>query len=172
MAPARTAVVAANAKSWGAGLLAAIAMAAAGCGSDDNEAAEGASLDPAVAERLAQSSEAIADSLESDDVCGAAGEADDLAREVSEAEMPQELRAEAEAAAAELVNSVNCEPEPVDEEMKEDREKGEKDEGDGGEGDGNGDGGDGGSGSGETVPPGHGGEPPGQVRQGAEGGFE
>ena len=164
-------MVVANAKPWGAGLLAAIAMAAAGCGSDDDAPAEGASLEPAVAERLAQRSEGIADSLESGDVCGAAGEADDLAREVSDAEMPDELRAEAELAAAELVNSVNCEPEPAEEEKKKDEEKDEGD-GDEGEGDGGGEGGDESSGSESVGPPGHGGEPPGQARQDGQGGLE
>lgn len=161
-------MVAANAKSWGAGPLAAIviAIAAAGCGSDDGDAkAESASLEPAVAERLAERSESIADSLDAGDVCGAAGEADDLAREVSDAEMPEELRAEAEGAAAELVNSVNCAPEPVEEEKKPKKEKAEKDEGGGDEDED-------GPGPGSGPPPGHGGVPPGQAKHQGGGGLE
>jgi hypothetical protein len=171
MAGARTAMVVANAKSWGAGLLAgiAIAIAAAGCGSDDDAPDEGAAIEPAVAERLAQRSEAIAASLDAGDVCGAAGEADELAREVSDAEMPEELRAEAEGAAAELVNAVNCEPEPTEERMEEVEEKEEKEENGEDEGD-EGDGGGDGPGSGSGAPPGHGGEPPG--RASGAGGFE
>lgn len=164
-------MLAANAKPWGAGLLAGIMIVAAGCGSDDDAAAGGASLDRALAERLAERSEAIAKSLDAGDVCDAAGEADDLARAVSDAEMPKELRAEAELAAAQLVNSVNCEREPVEEEEKQ-RDQEDEGEGEQGEGRGNGDGGDESSGPGSGLPPGHGGQPPGQLGQGAEGGFE
>jgi hypothetical protein len=147
----------------------ALAIAAVGCGSDDGAPSEDARLDPALAERLAVSSEAVADSLDSGDTCGAAEAADELAAEVSAAEMPEELRAEAASAAAELVNTVNCEPE-LEEKQKKDEEKDEEKDEDDGEGDGEGSSGPG------PGPPGQGGElPPGLEQQGSElgaGGFD
>lgn len=166
-------MAAGNAKLRGAGLSIgiAIAIAATGCGSGDDAPSDAAGLEPAVAERLAERSDAVADSLDSGDICGAAEDADDLAREVERAEMPEQLRAEAEGAAAELVNAVNCDPEPVEEEKPpkpkdegKDEEDEEDEKGDGGGGD------DDSSGPGS---PGRGGDlPPGLEKHGGGGGLE
>lgn len=118
-----------------------IAIAAAGCGSEDGTL-EGASLESDTAERLAMGSEEIAEALDAGDTCDAAHRADQLASEVSEVELPDELRGEAEAGAEQLVNSVNCEPEPEGkgkgkrdkEEAKEDEEQKEGEEDDSGSG--------------------------------------
>jgi hypothetical protein len=149
---------------------AAAALAGCGSGSDDGDAST-SGIAAGTAERLASMSDGIASSLESGDTCGAAAQADDLRAAVSRADLPAELRREAEAAADQLVNEVNCEaPEEIatveqdgggEDEGGEEKEEGQG-EGSGSEGDG-GDAGGGDEGGDSGVPPGHGGTPPGQV---------
>jgi hypothetical protein len=144
-----------------AALLLAVGLGLPGCGSDEPEPTQtAAQLSIATANRLARQSERIADQLDSGDICGAAVSADELDGAVAEAEVSAAIRSELEAAAEQLVNSVNCppppEPEPEKEKPNENGGEGE----DRGDDEGSGGSGDGGSGDG---PPGQDGElPPGQ----------
>jgi hypothetical protein len=89
-------------------------LAFAGCGDGDARPEE-PGLSPAVAERLAEESEAIADRLDAGDTCGAAQQADVLEDAVEQAigagDVPAEFQAELLETARQLQNDVNC-PQP------------------------------------------------------------
>jgi hypothetical protein len=93
----------------------------AGCGGGD-AGPEESTLSPAVAEHLAQESEAIADKLDAGDTCGAAQQADALKDEAQAAidagEVPTELQSELMGTVDELVNAVNCPPPPPPEDCE------------------------------------------------------
>jgi hypothetical protein len=91
-------------------------VALAGCGGGGGDARpEEPGLPRAVAERLAQESEAIADMLDAGDTCGAAKQADVLEDAVEEAigngDVPEAFQAELLETARQLQNDVNC-PQP------------------------------------------------------------
>jgi hypothetical protein len=87
---------------------------AAGCGGggESSPPPSRPAIDPTVAEQLAATSESIADSLDGDDVCHAAGLADDLNSQVNAAiaagKVPRRFQDDLRARATELVNTVNC----------------------------------------------------------------
>jgi hypothetical protein len=87
----------------------------AGCGGGGDARPEEPGLRRAVAERLAQESEAIADMLDAGDTCGAAQQADVLEDAVEDAigngDVPEAFQAELLETARELQNDVNC-PQP------------------------------------------------------------
>jgi phage shock protein A len=89
-------------------------LALAGCGGGDATPEE-PGLPRAVAERLAQESEAIADKLDAGDTCGAAQQADVLLDRVEQAiangDVPVEFQGELLETARQLQNDVNC-PQP------------------------------------------------------------
>jgi hypothetical protein len=89
-------------------------LALAGCGGGD-ATPEDPGLPRAVAERLAEESEAIADKLDAGDTCGAAQQADVLLDRVEQAiangDVPVEFQGELLETARQLQNDVNC-PEP------------------------------------------------------------
>jgi DNA repair exonuclease SbcCD ATPase subunit len=90
-------------------------VALAGCGGGGDARPEEPRLPRAVAERLAQESEAIADMLDAGDTCGAAEQADVLEDAVEEAigngDVPEAFQAELLETARQLQNDVNC-PQP------------------------------------------------------------
>jgi hypothetical protein len=94
--------------------LAGAVLALAACGGGDARPEE-SGLPRAVAERLAQESEAIADKLDAGDVCGAAQQADTLVDSVEQAiaagDVPDAFQPELTANAQQLQNDVNC-PQP------------------------------------------------------------
>ena len=67
----------------------------AGCGGDDGSR-ESQRLDPAVAERLASASDAVADAIEANDGCEAARRAAALRSSLDEAAVPEAIRREVE----------------------------------------------------------------------------
>lgn len=152
-------------KSKALGLALALVIATAGlaaCGSDDEGAAAAEGISPDTADELARLSDEVAAELEAGDTCSAAARADDLYAAVSEARLPSEVRAEAEAGAEQLVNEVNCEPEPettTEEDGEEHKEDKEEEEGKEEEGSGE-------SGPGSSGPPGQEEDfvPPGQAK--------
>ena len=87
---------------------------AAGCGGggESSPSPPRSAIDPTVAEQLAATSDSIADSLDGDDVCHAAGLADDLNSQVNAAiaagKVPRRFQDDLRARATELVNTVNC----------------------------------------------------------------
>lgn len=89
-------------------------VALAACGGGDARPEE-PGLPRAVAERLAQESEAIAERLDAGDTCGAAKQADVLENAVEEAigngDVPDAFQAELLETARQLQNDVNC-PQP------------------------------------------------------------
>lgn len=94
----------------------AVLLLAGGCGGGGGEVAPPPPMiEQATAERLAATSDSIADRLEQGDVCAAAGLADDLLEQVTEAinagSIPARLQEDLSSKANELVNEVNC-PEP------------------------------------------------------------
>jgi hypothetical protein len=100
---------------------------AAACGGGDS-ASTTPKLNPAVASRLAAASDDVAESLEQNDVCTAAGRADDLKDAVVQAinagDVPPAFQEELLSRANELVNEVNCTQPPTTEEDDEDKGKG------------------------------------------------
>jgi hypothetical protein len=98
-------------------LLFLLVLLPAGCGGEgaSNETAPPA-LSPVVATRLASASDAVADALDSGDVCTAARLADDLSDAVDQAiaagEVPAAFRDALTSRADALVNEVNCPPPP------------------------------------------------------------
>jgi multidrug efflux pump subunit AcrA (membrane-fusion protein) len=90
-------------------------LALAGCGGDGDARPEEPGLPRAVAERLAQESEAIADKLDAGDTCGAAQQADILEDAVEQAigngDVPDAFQAELLETARQLQNDLNC-PQP------------------------------------------------------------
>lgn len=89
-------------------------LALAGCGGGDASPEE-SGLPRAVAERLAEESEAIADKLDAGDTCGAAQQADVLVDAVQQAigdgDVPAAFQGELLQTARQLQNDVNC-PQP------------------------------------------------------------
>jgi hypothetical protein len=104
-------------RAGGAALVACAALA--GCGGD-GETAEPPppSIEPAVAEELAQAADRVANLLANGDTCGAAHAADDLqdavVAAVNEGSIPPELQEQLGTSAGELVNTVNCPPPETD----------------------------------------------------------
>ena len=102
-------------------------LALAGCGGGDGDAAPppGPAIERATAERLASTSDSIAEALDNGDVCGAAGLADRLNDQVIEAinagRVPATFQEDLQARANELVNTVNC-PQPTDQGGSDDEE--------------------------------------------------
>jgi hypothetical protein len=100
---------------WLAATGALLALAGCGGGGDGDARPEEPGLPRAVAERLAQESEAIADMLDAGDTCGAAQQADVLEDAVEEAigngDVPEAFQAELLETARQLQNDVNC-PQP------------------------------------------------------------
>jgi hypothetical protein len=117
----------------------AVLLLAGGCGGDGESAPPRPSIEAATAERLAATSESIAELLDQGDVCTAAGRADELRAQVTEAinagAVPARFQEELSSKANELVNTVNCPPPPAEE--PEDEKDDEADE-DAGRGEGNG----------------------------------
>ena len=115
------------------GLLVLLALAGCGGGGGDAAPPPGPAIEHATAERLASTSDAIADALDGGDVCEAAGLADQLNDQVIEAinarKIPPTFQEDLQARANELVNTVNCprttEDEPAEKEQKpkQDRKK-------------------------------------------------
>jgi hypothetical protein len=103
-----------------AGTLAALslAIALAGCGGSSGTSAQEPALPRAVVNDLAGKSDEIADALDSGDVCGAAGLADQLKEAVEAAvsggQVPPAFQDELEQTATDLQNEVNCEEKPKD----------------------------------------------------------
>lgn len=104
------------------------ALALAGCGGDaDRETAPQAPAIPrSVARDLAAQADRIAETLAAGDVCGAAGQADDLKEAATAAvdggEVPARMRQELLGTVEVLVNEINCpppEPPPAEEEEEE-----------------------------------------------------
>jgi hypothetical protein len=135
-------------------VLAAAALAAAGCGGGERSAdtaPPAPALPRTVAEELAARSDAVADALDAGDVCTAAGRADELLdatiTAINNGQVPPTFQEDLQARANELVNTVNCPPPPTTTEEKEDekdkkrgKKKGQETTGGGeGEDDGGGD---------------------------------
>jgi hypothetical protein len=84
----------------------------AGCGGNGEETAPGPTLPQGLASDLADRSDAIADAYASGDVCGAAGQADDLLAAVlaaiEEGRVPAEFQESLTGTANKLVNEINC----------------------------------------------------------------
>jgi hypothetical protein len=103
-----------------AGTLAALslAIALAGCGGSSGTSAQEPALPRALVNDLAGKSDEIADALDSGDVCGAAGLADQLKEAVEAAvsggQVPPAFQDELEQTATDLQNEVNCEEKPED----------------------------------------------------------
>lgn len=119
-----------------------LVLLAAGCGGGERSAPP-PKIDPAVADRLATQSDAIADALDADEVCTAAIRADELQRATVDAinagAVPPVFQEDLQARVNELVNEVNCPPPPKEEEEEEPEEdknkgKGKKGEGENGNG--------------------------------------
>jgi N-acetylmuramoyl-L-alanine amidase len=135
--------------------LALAGLLAAGCGSDEKApTTKPPALSAATANQLATLSEQIATDLDAGDTCDAAQAADELQSAVDGADLSTALRPGVEEVASRLVNEVNCPPPPpapepeekdkTDEQSHDDKQK---------------------SGGIEIpIPPGHGGEPPGQAK--------
>jgi len=107
-------------------------LAVAGCGGGGGDTAPppGPAIERATAERLASTSDAIADALDEGDVCGAAGLADELNGQVIDAinagRIPPAFQEDLQARANELVNSVNCPPPTTEEPAEGDEDSKEK----------------------------------------------
>jgi hypothetical protein len=114
------------------GLLFLLALAGCGGGGGDAAPPPGPAIERATANRLASTSDAIADALDTGDVCGAAGLADQLNDQVIEAinagRVPPAFQEDLQARANKLVNTVNCPPPIVEDEDDDDEEKPKKDE--------------------------------------------
>ena len=94
------------------GLTALVFAAGCGGGGESSPPPSRPAIDPTVAEQLAATSDSIADSLDGDDVCHAAGLADSLNSQVNAAiaagKVPPRFQDDLRARATELVNTVNC----------------------------------------------------------------
>jgi hypothetical protein len=130
------------------------------CGSDGSAA----SLSNASPDQLAALSDQIAEALDAGDDCGAAHKADQLETAVSDANLPADVRSEAEAGAAQLVDQVNCESTTTTTD-KQKHDETQTDENGGQSGDHSGGGDQTTPPESKPTPPGHGGEvPPGQAK--------
>jgi hypothetical protein len=106
---------------WLAAVASALAFAGCGGGADPEPAAP--ALPRALAQDLAAQAEQIAETLAAGDVCGAAGQADELkdaaTAAVDAGRVPAAMRQELLATVEVLVNEINCpppEPPPAEEE--------------------------------------------------------
>jgi hypothetical protein len=112
------------------GLTALVFAAGCGGGGASSPPPSRPAIDPTVAEQLAATSESIADSLDGDDVCHAAGLADDLNSQVNAAiaagKVPRRFQDDLRARAAELVNTVNC-PAPAQTQTTTQQDNGDED---------------------------------------------
>jgi hypothetical protein len=106
---------------------------AAGCGGegDATPTTSTSALNAAVASRLADASDRIAEALDQNDVCTAAGRADELKDAVVQAinagEVPPAFQEDLLARTNELVNEVNCpQPEPTTTEEEKPKKKDKK----------------------------------------------
>jgi hypothetical protein len=112
------------------GLTALVFAAGCGGGGESSPPPSRPAIDPTVAEQLAATSESIADSLDGDDVCHAAGLADDLNSQVNAAiaagKVPRRFQDDLRARAAELVNTVNC-PAPAQTQTTTQQDNGDED---------------------------------------------
>jgi hypothetical protein len=112
-----------------------VLLLAGACGGGGDSAPPPRAIEPATAERLAATSNSIADLIDAGDVCGAAGRADDLLAQVTEAinagAVPARFQEQLTSKANELVNEVNCPPPPTetDDEKEDDDKDGEGDKG-------------------------------------------
>jgi hypothetical protein len=112
-----------------------VLLLAGACGGGGDFAPPPRAIEPATAERLAATSDSIADLIDAGDVCGAAGRADDLLAQVTEAinagAVPARFQEQLTSKANELVNEVNCPPPPTetDDEKEDDDKDGEGDKG-------------------------------------------
>jgi hypothetical protein len=99
-----------------AGLLAAAALLAFGCGSDDGAPDESQRLPSELADDLASQSDAVGLTLEKGDGCTARKQAIALRKEVKraidEGEVPTPLQREMQQRANDLVESIYCPPPP------------------------------------------------------------
>ena len=113
------------------GLLFLLALAGCGGGGGDAAPPPGPAIERATAERLASTSDSIAEALDNGDVCGAAGLADRLNEQVIEAinagRVPTTFQEDLQARANELVNTVNCPPPTVEEDEEKNSKEDEKD---------------------------------------------
>jgi hypothetical protein len=92
-------------------LLLSVAVALAGCGGgDDGSTAE--RLDPALAQRLASESDAVADALEAGDGCAAVARVQELRRSLASAQVPAVVRRQAERSLDRADSGVVCTPPP------------------------------------------------------------
>lgn len=95
----------------------ALALALGGCGDDGGQRSTGPRIDGAAASELADRGDKVARLIDEGDVCSAAHEADELRAqaqaEIDDGSVPRALAAELVAKADELVNEVNCEPDPL-----------------------------------------------------------
>jgi hypothetical protein len=140
---------------WPAVLLSALVLAGCGGGGgQESEAEPEPTLAPALANDLADRSEAIAEAFEGGDPCSAAHQADDLVRAIDDAiaagDVPASMRRALRSTAVRLQNEINCPPPEPEEEDQEEEEKKEDDEEKGKDKDGKNGGGENGGG-GEDV---------------------
>ena len=116
------------------GLLFLLAVAGCGGGGGNTAPPPGPAIERATADRLASTSDAIADALDEGDVCGAAGLADELNGQVIDAintgRIPPAFQEDLQARTNELVNTVNCPPPTTEEPGEGDEDSKEKKEGD------------------------------------------
>ena len=92
--------------------LALAPLALVACGSGESGPTQRPAVPPATANRLAKLSDRIASDLNAGDSCQAAHAADALRSAVERSDLPDTLRPEVDAAAATLVDEVNCPPPP------------------------------------------------------------
>jgi hypothetical protein len=116
--------------------LAVALLLAGGCGGgEENAPPPRPTIQRAVADQLASTSNAIADALDQGDVCTAAGLADDLNAQVIDAinarQIPPALQEDLQARANELVNAVNCPPPPEEDEEEDEEGEGKRGKGKG-----------------------------------------
>lgn len=94
-------------------VLVPVGLGACGSGSDTTTTTPvRPAVSAATADRLAKLSDRIASDLDAGDICHAAHAADDLRSAVEASDLPATLRPGVDAAAARLVDQVNCPPPP------------------------------------------------------------
>jgi hypothetical protein len=92
-------------------VLASLTLVACGS-SDSGPVTQRPAVSAATADRLAKLSDRIASDLTAGDTCHAAHAADNLRSAVERSDLPDTLRPDVDAAAATLVDEVNCPPPP------------------------------------------------------------
>ncbi|MGE5856856.1 MAG: hypothetical protein ACM31K_00045 [Solirubrobacterales bacterium] len=91
--------------------LASVTLVACGSG-ESGPVTQRPAVSAATADRLAKLSDRIASDLTAGDTCQAAHAADNLRSAVERSDLPDRLRPDVDAAAATLVDEVNCPPPP------------------------------------------------------------